>query len=231
MLRHLTVVLLWDATHMFSACFIVSEPLSIFNKCPPLLYSRCLEIHFCIETKDPVLPASVSLKVKITFQATAVNRMGLCLQIHCHRWAQPLCGNLSLFSQQPVECSWLFCKIYDRFHLPEDFCLDTWEVTPTSPRLFEGYLTTASDGLLCGRGQQTSRQRQHSLRKLYICTAVCCLFWESLWPMVCWKKGSLMPGFGQLSYLRRIIGPSDLIYSFFLRIRTAWTSRHLVKAD
>lgn len=79
---------------MLSACFIVYEPLSLFNKLSPLLYSRCLEIHLCIEAKDAVLPASMSLEVKITFQATAVNRMGLCLQIHCHPCAQPLCGNL-----------------------------------------------------------------------------------------------------------------------------------------
>lgn len=67
---------------MFSAYFFVSEPLSIFNKCSPLLSSRCLEIHLCVEAKDAVLPASVSLNVKITFRATAVSRMGPCLQVH-----------------------------------------------------------------------------------------------------------------------------------------------------
>lgn len=33
-------------------------------------------------------------------------------------------------------------------------------MTPTSPRLFEGYLTTASDGLLCGSGQQTAQPQK-----------------------------------------------------------------------
>lgn len=62
----------------------MSEPLSILNKLQLLLHSRHLEIHLCTEAKNPVLPASVSLKVEINFQDTAVNRMGLCLHPHCH---------------------------------------------------------------------------------------------------------------------------------------------------
>lgn len=164
----------------------------------------------------------MSLKIKITLWAAADNRMGLCLHPHGHWYVQPSHRSFWLFSQKSTELSRMFNKIYDRLHSPEDFFLYKCEVISVLLDLTTALLACC---VAVHSGTQAVQPQKIVLRRVYF------LSWENLWLVLCLRKWPFVPGFGQLSCLPRSIGPSDPISSFFHGISSAWTPRHLVKAD